>query len=36
MGSEGLPKTVFRATPSRTSENAVLEQEIEVAIIIDL
>ena len=34
-GSGGLEK-IFRPTPSRTSDNAFLEQEIKVAIIIDL
>ena len=34
MGSGGLSPEKIRATPSRTSENALLEQEIKVAIII--
>ena len=36
MGLGGLPlQNIFRAMPSRMSENALLEQEMKVAIIID-
>ena len=37
MGSEGLSlEKIFRATPSRILDNALLGQEIKVAITIDL
>ena len=37
MGVWGLaPEKFLRTTPSRTSENAVLEHRVNVAIIIDL
>ena len=36
-GGRGLaPENVFKVTPSRTSENSLLEQEIKVSIIIDI
>ena len=31
-----IPEKIFRTKPSRTSENALLEQEIKFVIIIDL
>ena len=34
--SELAPEKIFRVTPSRTSENALLKQEINVAVIIHL
>ena len=37
MGVWGLaPEKFLRTTPSRTSENAILEHRVKVAIIIDL
>ena len=35
MGYGGLPSEIFEVTPSRTSENALLQNRIQIVFIID-